>query len=96
MYSKIRNTLTAYAAAALFIACGWLLSGPAPSTTQPEPVVATLPTALTSADTADVKDEDSTPEVHQAIVLRAHRANRMNLSMPYFSFVQVLPQRRAD
>ena len=95
MYSKIRNTLTAYAITALFVAGGWLLGGPAPAPAQ-EPLIAALQPALADADAIDIQDADGTHETRQTVVLRAHRANRMNLSMPYFSFVQVLPQRRVN
>ncbi len=96
MYSKIRNTLTAYAAAVLFVAGGWLLGGPAPTPAQEQPLIAALQPALADADTIDIQDADGTHETRQTVVLRSHRANRMSLSMPYFSFVQVLPQRRVN
>ncbi len=80
MYSKTRNTMTALAAAMMFVASGWLFGHPV-ATSALEPDTGTM-------------IADAGPQ--EFVVLRAHRANRMNLSMPYFSFAHVLPQRRND
>jgi hypothetical protein len=97
MYSKTRNTLTALTAAALFVVGGWLLGKPA-AHSEAEPYA--LPAAVAESN-ANVQlvvagNVPSTPDAHAVATLRSRHANRMNLSMPYFSFVQVLPQRRAD
>ncbi len=85
MYSRTRNTLTALAAATLFVAGGWLFGHPVAYLAQ---APSTSPrTLLANAGLQDAREFSA---------LRVHRANRMNLSMPYFSFVQVLPQRRND
>jgi hypothetical protein len=85
MYSRTRNTLTALAAATLFVAGGWLFGHPVAFSAQ-------QPGNSTRAMLADTGPQDA----RGFSALRVHRANRMNLSMPYFSFVQVLPQRRND
>jgi hypothetical protein len=86
MYSRTRNTLTALAAATLFVAGGWLFGHPVAYSVQESG------TSQRTAMLADAGLQDS----RAYVALRARHANRMNLSMPYFSFVQVLPQRRND
>jgi hypothetical protein len=86
MYSRTKNTLTALAAAMVFVAGGWLFGHPVAYSAQ-ESGNSSLPTMLADAGPQDAREFSA---------LRVHRANRMNLSMPYFSFVQVLPQRRND
>lgn len=86
MYSRTRNTLTALAAATLFVAGGWLFGHPVAAAAQ-------LPNApLPARMLVDTGPQDA----QEFIGMHIHRANRMNLSMPYFSFVHVLPQRRND
>ena len=85
MYSRTRNTLTALATAMLFVAGSWMFGHPvAPAAQEPDTV---LRAVLADAGPRDAQDFSA---------LRTHRANRMTLGMPYFSFVQVLPQRRND
>ena len=85
MYSRTRNTLTALATAMLFVAGSWSFGHPVAPTAQE-------PNAVLRAMLADAGPQGG----QDFVALRAHRTNRMNLSMPYFSFVHVLPQRRAD
>jgi hypothetical protein len=92
MYSKTKNTLSAFVAAALFVAGVLAFSRPAVPAAQGTEDMTALPAVLADADTDDADARNS----HEMVVLRSHRSNRMSLSMPYFSFVQVLPQRRAD
>ena len=85
MYSRTRNTLTALSAAMLFVAGGWLFGHPVAYSAQESGT--SLHIVLADAGPQDARNPGA---------LRVHRSNRMNLGMPYFSFVQVLPQRRND
>ena len=98
MYSKTKNTLSAFVAAVLFVAGVLAFSRPAAAPTQNDADTIALPAMLADADTSDLDETVAADarNAHGAVALHGHRTNRMSLSMPYFSFVQVLPQRRAD
>ena len=96
MYSKTKNTLSALVAVTLFVSGVLAFSRPAVHPTQADEDMIALPAALADADTSDADVAVTTRNTHEVVVLRGHRSNRMSLSMPYFSFAHVLPQRRAD
>jgi phosphate/sulfate permease len=85
MYSKTRNTLTALIAASLLVAAGWLFGHPISAAASP------LGSAPLHASMTDIG-----PQVAETLASRPHRANRMNLAMPYYSFALLIPQSRAN
>lgn len=93
MHSKSRNTLSAFVVVAVFVASLLALSRPVAPTMRSEIKVAAVTVELADAR----KSEGSTDTLDRgSLVGHGRRDNRTTLNMPYFSFGQILPQRRAD
>lgn len=78
MYSKTRNSLTALATAALFLASTWMLGQPLRAEQALAHTGGNGGTTLAVVPSASSRLDPST--------LRAHHSLRLRLAMPYYSF----------
>ncbi|MBS0194394.1 MAG: hypothetical protein JSR34_09115 [Proteobacteria bacterium] len=85
MYSKSRNTLTALIVAASFLASGWLFGRPIQAAAHHDAAGAI---AAASPVVASIGAGDS--------AWRGPHMRHLSLAMPYYSFLPIVTDRRAD